>query len=354
MPTPNPRMIILARESRGLSQSNLAKELRISQAQLSKIENAQSEPSLELLTKMSGFLGYPLTFFSSELDQRNLPLPFYRKRRLPLSLTRKIVANLNISRKHIKTLILSVDIPENRVPRVSPESYKHSSIAALARELRILWHVPPGPIENVTRLLEKHGVLVMKTDFGTPMVDAVSMFEVDESLPPIIFTNYDVPGDRLRFTLAHELGHILLHYHLSMPPQECEKQAHDFASEFLLPAKEIRPYLSSLSLQKLVSLKQYWKVSMQSLVMRAASLKKITERQKTYWFSRMGTLGYRKIEPVDIPREEPALFREILDIHLRDFGYSESELSASLDMMLGEFQTKYAPSRSGLSLVLGQ
>lgn len=349
MPTANAPMIILARESRGYTQSALAQKMGISQAQLSKVENAQVEPTAELISLLTQHLAYPTSFFSAGIDRRSLPLPFYRKRKLRPALTRQIEANLNILRLHVRTLTRSVDIPENRVPRVDLEESGRSP-EAMAQDLRIQWHVPPGPIENVTRVLEKNGVLVMKAEFDTPKVDAVSLFSIDDDLPPIIFINHGVPGDRLRFTLVHELAHILLHHHLVLPPPDCESEANAFASEFLLPAKEIRPYLSLLTLQKLARLKGHWKVSMQALIMRAAALGRISDRQKRSWFTRMGTLGFRKQEPIDIAREEPSLIRDIIDVHLKDLGYSESQLAATLHLVPDEFRKQYV-GRLSLSLV---
>ena len=47
--------------------------------------------------------------------------------------------------------------------------------------------------------------------------------------------NSDMPGDRHRFNLAHELGHALMHRHST---GECESEANRFAAEFLMPKEE--------------------------------------------------------------------------------------------------------------------
>ena len=150
--------------------------------------------------------------------------------------------------------------------------------------------------------------------------------------------------------MVHELGHIILQHHLINPPPDFEDEAHKFASEFLLPARDIRPYLSALSIQRLAQLKSRWKVSMAALIMRAAALNRISDRQKRSWFTRMSTLGYRKNEPIEIPREEPHTIRDIIDVHLKDLGYTEQQLSSTLHLVPEEFRQQYL-GRPVLSLV---
>ena len=84
-------------------------------------------------------------------------------------------------------------------------------------------------------------------------------------MPPLIFMNAAMPGDRYRFTLAHELAHLVLH-NQPETDEAMEEQADEFASEFLLPAKEIRPYLARPSLGGLARVKPYWKVSIKALL----------------------------------------------------------------------------------------
>src|ERR1019366_9937990 len=88
-------------------------------------------------------------------------------------------------------------------------------------------------------------------------------------------------GDRLRLTLVHEVGHIIMH-ESATPTMEVEANA--FAAEFLAPRKEIKGSLLGLNMAKLADLKRHWKMSMQALIMRAYELKTITESQRRYLF----------------------------------------------------------------------
>lgn len=70
-------------------------------------------------------------------------------------------------------------------------------------------------------------------------MDGVTMHAPDTL--PCIFLNRSQPADRLRFSLAHELGHLIMH---RVPTLQMEEEANAFAAAFLAPAKDIRPYFS--------------------------------------------------------------------------------------------------------------
>ena len=149
-----------------------------------------------------------------------------------------------------------------------------------------------------------------------------------------------MPGDRMRFTLAHELAHIVMHKLLT---ENMENEADRFASEFLMPSEDIRHQLNYLTLDKLAQLKLYWKVSMAALLMKAKTLKTISERQYSYLWMLMGKNGYRLNEPVQfsIPQEKPSLLSEMITTHLQELEFSERELAKILMLHESEFRTIY-------------
>lgn len=355
MDAANPLMIILARESRGFKQSPLAGSIGVSQAFLSQVENGQKNATDELIGKLSEHLEYPISFFYRDAEVKNLPVPFYRKRKGfdRLAINRQVKARVNIKRLELAKLLRSVELPaELRIPRIDMTEYQ-GSIRALAQELRLQWHIPSGPLENVTRLLESLGVLVFHFDFGTNKIDALSIFEIDDDLPPLVFVNLSFPGDRLRWTLTHELAHIILHHHLPVFDLsiDCEREADSFAAEFLLPANEIRPYFNRVRLETLINLKRHWKVSLRALIMRAADLNKILDSKKRFLFMQVNKY-YGTKEPVEISVEHPTLLGEILDTHLRDLEYTPGTLSDVVDLFLPEFKRDYLGQKHhGLRLV---
>lgn len=207
--------------------------------------------------------------------------------------------------------------------------------------------VPRGPIDNLTEVVERAGAIIVQIDFETSLLDALS-FKLP-GLPPLIFMNSAMPGDRYRFTLAHELAHLVLHHHPDSD-EAMEKQADEFASEFLMPAKEVRQYLVGPSLGKLARVKPYWKVSIKALIYRSGTLKLVTPNQLTGLNINYSKAGYNKGEPFPIPLEKPGLLSEAIRYHLADLHYSMDEV-ADLLMMTGDEFAKTYTERPHLRLV---
>lgn len=339
-------MMILARDSRGLTQAELADQLRVAQGTLSKYEGGLSEPPFSFIDELADVLGYERAFFYEPGRPYGLP-PFHYRRRKKLSAKAlaRIVAEMNIRRMHISKLLVSFDRKPNAfIPEIDPDEYQGRTRATLtpddaARLVRETWLLPAGPIPSMVDLLESNGGIVIPCDFGSDLIDALSQ-RVD-GLPTLFFVNVAAPADRLRLTLAHELGHMVLHTITVKSDDAMEDEADQFAGAFLVPADEIRPQLRRFDLRQLANLKQHWKVSMAALAMRAANLKVITPYQsKTFWIE-MGRLGYRKREPFEPPKEPPKLLRQMISFHIKKLGYSFGELAKLLHLKLAEFQQMY-------------
>jgi Zn-dependent peptidase ImmA (M78 family) len=248
---------------------------------------------------------------------------------------------MNLRRFHIERLLRSASIDTTFTFRAYDLQDFGGRAEEVAQLVRAEWKLPRGPVRNVTEAIESAGGVVVRCDFGTRKIDAISEWIV--KCPPVFFVNSNssITGDRLRFNLAHELGHVVLHQSGGGP--EMEDEANRFASEFLMPGSEIRSSLHRLGLQKLASLKLYWKVSMQALVKRAYDLGTITESQQRYLFIQLSRAGYRLREPqeLDIPIEAPSLLKMLVDTHSTELGYSAAEMSALLNLEHEEFCDLY-------------
>ena len=329
--TVNPKMIVLARQSRGLTQSRLATEAGIPQAKISKIEAGLADVADETLTTLAKVLDYPESFFhqEDELYGFDTSVLFHRKREsIGSKILDKVHALINIRRIHIARLLEAADIdPAKSFPRFDIDEFE-GRIDKVAQAVRATWVLPRGPVDNVTKAIEDAGGIVVRFDFGTRLIDAIS--QRVPRLPPIFFINKDVPGDRLRWSLAHELGHIVMHRSLN---PNIEDQANDFAANFLMPASEVRPHLAQVNTAKLAALKPYWKVAMSALLKRAADLGMITERNARYIWMQFSKAGYRLREPaeIDIVVEEPRTLTKLLALHRDSLGYSINDLAQLLD-----------------------
>lgn len=349
--TVNPNMIILGRESRGLSQKMLADELGVPQSRVSMIEMGLRPVPDDLLKRISQILDYPSHFFFQEGEITGVGITevFHRKRQnVPKYVLAKIYAQIEIRLKHITALLRAADIQSN-IPHLDVDEY-NGHVEEIARIIRAHLQIPRGPIQDLTETLEDAGVLIIAFDFETPLVDAISRWV--PSLPPLFFVNQNSPKDRYRYSLAHELGHVVMH---QMPNPDIEIQANRFASELLLPEREVHPDLQDLNLAKLTILKRYWKVSMSALLMRAEDLGVITPNRARYLWTQMGKAGYKVREPIelDVRGEQPQLLHELVETHLNDLGYSKADMQEILALNEDELRTQYLqdPSQPPLRLM---
>jgi Zn-dependent peptidase ImmA (M78 family) len=173
-----------------------------------------------------------------------------------------------------------VKLPLLDIPQLTPSSGNRIEIEEIARQIRQTWQVPAGPIANVVRLLEAHGVIVARLDSGGSKLDAFSRWFAER---PLVLLWAD-KGDkaRSRFDAAHELGHLVMHSDPDPLDREQERQANMFASAFLMPSEEVGPYLPRRaptlgSWPQLLEWRKHWGVSAKALLYRARELGALSE-----------------------------------------------------------------------------
>lgn len=304
-------VLMAARRASGLTQEELASRASVTQAALSRYENGLREPEPEVLSRLASALGLTESFFQVVgRAEGAMAVDAHMRRRQTARATdwRRLEARLNMYRFHARHLYGEVSLHTNqRIPRFDPVETDPATAAHL---VRMQWRLPVGPVRSLVQWVEAAGCLVIEEDFGTPRVDGLSQW-VDDY--PIILLNLRTPTDRKRLTIAHELGHLCLHS--TDVNQYMEREANEFAAEFLMPADVIRPQLRKLSLGRLHDLKREWGVSMQALVERARELGTITPAQRSNLYKQFSTKGWRIREPVsdELTPERPTLARAIGD-----------------------------------------
>jgi len=344
----NPEMLVLARQSRGITQRELASMLSVSPGWLSMVEGEIKEMPDNRLSKIAELLGYPTEFFTSNrrVYGPGISELFHRKRHnIPMRILDKHQAQIEIRRMNLADLLDGVDIGDVDIKTYDLYEF-NGSVQDIARAVRATWRLPGGPVRSVTKAIEYARGIVIPVDFETRLIDATSCWP--PNMPPLFFVNLNAPGDRLRFSMAHELGHIVMHQ--DNPNPDMEQQANEFAAEFLMPERDVRPYLINISLEKLATLKPYWKVSMAALLQRARDLGEITPRHaKTLWIQ-LGKAGYRMREPVelDIPVEKPSLLQDIIGAYSKEMDYTLFDLARLLRLYEHEVCHIYFGAKSGL------
>jgi Zn-dependent peptidase ImmA (M78 family)/DNA-binding XRE family transcriptional regulator len=336
----NQKMISIARESRGMDNKDLAEKLNVNSSSISRWENEGLPISVEMIKAMLPILNYPESFFYQKGEVLPLSLSYRKRNQVPAKVITHIEANINVSRLNMETLITTMRLSEPKLPVL--DVIKYHTPQECAKQLRKLWKIEKGTIENLSDVLEHNKIILLSLDFNTERVDGRSTIALDKY--PIIVTNRSLLGDRQRFTLAYELGHLIMH--LRTEPKfdrDLSHEANVFAAELLMPEKEIKNDLHDLSLAKLSDLKRKWKVSMQALLYRASDLECITDNQKNYILKQFNAYNIRRREPkeLDIKTEQYKLVRDWLTNYRSKQKLSMPKMAAQLNLNSEDFLTRY-------------
>lgn len=333
----NADMLQIARESQGFTQTQLAKQIKKSQSHIANIEQNKVQPDEDVVNSMAEVLDFPAGFFYQKGDMVGIGMStfFYRKRASTrVKSLRLLQAEINIRVSHLRQLLNEVDIESPfDIPQLEIEEF--NSPEHVANIIRANWQQPMGPIKNLINLIEQAGGIVFQFDFPTPDIDAVSVKPPD--LPPLFFINESKPPCRIRFSLAHELGHMVLHRYVT---DSMEEEADRFASELLLPEKEIKPNLRNVNLSSAANLKPYWRVSMAALIRRAKDLKAITPDAYSRQMKYLSMTGQRKHELVEIESESPQLLNSIIDAYSEVTACSHYEIAEQCNERYESFQQR--------------
>ncbi len=344
----NPEMMVLARDRRGWRQSALARAAGLTQATISRYESGRVVPIPEHLSEIAKVLERPESYFFMEGVQYGASSTFHRARSsLSVKDEQKIHAQVNELRIRTAILLQEAEIETSY-------SFHRIDMAKLgpegaAQRLRQLWQMPNGPVRSVVNTIERAGGVVFHCCFETDKIDGVSQWPLGTTDPPVFFIRDDMPGDRQRWTLAHELGHLVLHHALTDDP---ESEADRFASEFLMPARDLKRELYGMTLSKAAALKSYWKTSMSAIIRRAHDLELLSDRQYRYLYTELSKRGYRKCEPIEIEPEQPELFDEIIKVHRSELRRTPRQLGGLLGMHEDQFKEQFWRGSKGLRIAM--
>jgi len=336
----NPAMVTVARESRGMTMGELAAKAGVTPSLISKIEQGNREMSEERAKSIASALNYPTEILSWREPVYGFgSSSFYHRKQQSLSqkALKQIQAFVNLHRIRTKRLSSALDLDfAFTIPSLLVEDY--GSPEEIARAVRAAWRMPLGPVQSLTEWIESAGGFVIQREFASAKINAISVWPPGES--PFFVLNTLLPACNLRFSLAHELGHLVMH---GVPEPGQEEEADRFAAEFLMPAVEIKSQLRGMNLTLAARLKPLWRTSMGALIRRARDLGVITDRQHTSLRVQLSRNGWTKDEPVQIPHETPKLIPEIIHVHHVEHGYSASDLADMVGLYTREWLDLYEP-----------
>lgn len=304
-----------AREFCGLTQTEFARRLGVSQPAIAQIEAERTRPSDSVLRAISFQTGFPLSFFRREALE-NFPLGslVFRARKAMTAKERdQVYRHGQVVYEAVARLAAKVEMGPVCLPRLDHGEFESPEHAATLTRAA-LGLSPDSPITNLTNAIERAGVFVLAIPLRSSNAIAYSLWAETR---PVIVVFQGILGDRLRMNLAHELGHLVMHQQLVGNEKEREREAYAFAGELLLPEQPARSELvAPVTLSALAPLKPRWGMAISALVMRAARLEIITPRQQKYLFQQISQRGWRQREPanLDVTVEKPRAARKMAEL----------------------------------------
>lgn len=348
-PLTDPARVRRAREGLRLTQGELASLIRqraghrVSAPALSQIERGQTRPSADTLGALATALDYPVEFFVRRGSDDEVVDGFFRSlRSTPVRDRKAAMAQVHLVHDFVLEVERRLRLPDVDVPCIPLDASSTDLDAAeAARAVRERWGIPDGPIVDVVRELERHGIVVVRLSTGTRKVDAFSVAFRDR--PLVILGDDKGKRGRSRFDASHELAHVVGHRDVKGWERRAEEQANAFAAEFLLPEADITPELRAAKLTwgRLLELKLRWGVSLQALLYRAKSLGVLSQPQYVNWIKGLSARGWRIDEPGDAelgPPERSSLL-ELAVAHLEEAGTALPELVAAAGLPTKEVQS---------------
>lgn len=322
-------MVRLGREMRDMSQTQLAQQAGLAQAIVSRIESGLRPASPGERLQLARALALPPAFF----DEPDAPAaaPLFRKRAIrSVRVNRLIQARINtavLAARRILDAGIDIDTP---FAFPAPGEIPADDPAAAAAAVRRAWRLPNGRIDNITELIEDAGGIVMHVDFGTDDASAAFMANAGDPRLWFLVNTRETAGDRVRLSIAHELGHAIMHRYLPVREESVmEPEAYAFALALMLPSDDFdRHVRADLTLSRARDLKRAYRVSIQAILRAARDRGLIAPERFISLYKQISARGWRREEPDRIPVEAPTTWPEALAVHRERHGYEIEDLAA--------------------------
>jgi Zn-dependent peptidase ImmA (M78 family)/transcriptional regulator with XRE-family HTH domain len=329
-----------ARKMAGLSMEDLAQKMGkiITKQAISKYEKGEMKPSSETLIKLAKALDVKPDYFLRTIKIELSALEFRKKSKLSIkkenSLKQRAIDYLE---RYLELEEILNIKPSFENPISESKINDQDDIEAASKKLREEWDLGLSPICNLLETLEEKGIKVFevieKEDFDGLSASVGNAY--------IIMINKNMPLDRVRFTAAHELGHILCKF-----PPESEKLCHSFAGAFLLPKtilyRELGKKRNQITPWELKEIKEIYGISMQAIMHRALSLNIISKSYLENFQISMNKMGWKKKEPIEYQgKEESIRFKQLLSRAVAEGIISFSKAAALANISLQKLEKEF-------------
>jgi Zn-dependent peptidase ImmA (M78 family)/DNA-binding XRE family transcriptional regulator len=345
----------LARLASGMSLVDLGNTINVTRQYAHRLENG-SRPSEEQIQKLASLLNVTENFF---FKRRASPIEadechFRSLRSSTQTMKKMVMAQVEIFETNfLKALNEEISFPEVNIMEIGDSDIASlSSIEVVAERFRRELGLGLGPISNVIKLAEKMGAFVLSLQGVDEKIDGFSMFK---DRPIIVRNTAKQSPCRLRFDIAHEIGHLVMHQGVETGCRKTEEQANHFASALLIPRSSFQAEFprmrgSSLNWDALEDMKVRWGVSLKAIIYRANKLGLITPEKAKSGFTYLVRQGYAKDERGDsrLTPEYPSLIQRAIDMLdkyswmklVKESGLNEMELRTTYQLKIPELHIK--------------
>ncbi len=334
-----------ARIMAGMSLQDLADAIpgKVSKQAIHKFENGDLTPNVITIGYLSGILKVPESFFARPQNGQLGLIEFRNAHNMVSARENAMIRELTldfVSRYIELEKLLQIEHKfENPIKDVKISTLADIEVAV--SKLRCEWELGSGPLPRIIELLEKQGVKIFEIEVGDGF-DGLQTFEVYTDTPLLVLNKRHFKSDdRKRFTVLHELGHLLLSIE-SYSLKERERFCNAFAGTMLLPGEdlvgEFGQKRSSLSFEELGTVKQSYGISIQAILYRLRESEIITETYFKQFMFMINQLNYKIVEPFPYHGNERATrFNQILSRGIAEKFFGLEKAAELKNMSISDF-----------------
>jgi Zn-dependent peptidase ImmA (M78 family) len=341
----------LARAAAGLSLRGLAERIdnRVSAQQIGKYERDEDVPGSGVLIALSQALGVSLDYLVGDQEMILESVEFRKKQITSKKEQAQIQAKaLHLIERYLMVEeILGLPSAEWDKPREAPFPVGEIGDADRAAQyLREHWNLGIDPIPNLVELFEERGIKVLVVDSEQNIDGLTAKVRRSRGEPvPVIVIRRGVHGERQRFNLAHELGHMVMDE--KGDDKFREKAAHRFAGAFLMPAEAlwsgVGRHRSSIGWSELFALKKLFGASVQAITYRCGDLGIFPASLSQRLFQEFSRQGFRSgpnYEPNHLPEERAGRFDRLCYRALAEGAITEPKTAELLNITVRELNRR--------------
>lgn len=336
-----------ARLAAGLTLGALGEQVGVSHTAIRKYEKGGLVPSSSQLLKLARACGVRTEYFFRTHRVELLQSEFRKyaafgktaQEALKIKVVELVEKRVELLNAFPASPLLDFTLPGGLPAHIA----SLEQIEAFADQVRMAWQLGTNPIADLTDTLEGLGLMVIMVDEAHPGFSGLTALARTEDgrTYPVIAVSQRWPGDRQRFTLAHELGHLLLEERLVEDINK-ERASDRFAGAFLAPRAAVLQLLGqqrhALEWQELYVLKHEFGLSMAGWLQRAKQCGVITENTHLAMVKVFSKRGWRKGEPGEpLPQEHPRLFDQLVYRSLAEQYISEGKAAELLGIPMMRF-----------------